>query len=62
MIEKIKKYVEKHKDEEPTKNQLKKKINSLENEVESLKSIIVEDAYEIKRLKALVKKLKQKDA
>ena len=39
-----------------------KQINALENEVESLKEIIVDDQYEIKRLKAQIKKLKESKA
>lgn len=60
MIEKLKEYVKRHENNEPTKRQLQKKINTLENEVESLKALIVDDVYEIKRLKSTIKKLKEK--
>ena len=62
LMDKIRLYVERHEKEEPTKVTLIKQINALENEVESLKEIIVDDQYEIKRLKVQIKKLKESKA
>ena len=62
LMDKLRLYVERHEKEEPTKITFIKKINALENEVESLKEIIVDDQYEIKRLKAQIKKLKESKA
>lgn len=62
LMDKLRLYVERHEKEEPTKVTLIKQINALENEVESLKEIIVDDQYEIKRLKAQIKKLKESKA
>lgn len=61
MIEKLKRYVARHKKEEPTNITLKKKINSLENEITALKEMIVEDQYEIRRLKTNLKKARSKN-
>lgn len=60
MLEKLRRYVKKHERYlEETKYQLRKQINTLNNEVESLKEMIVEDQYEIRRLKATIKKMKE---
>jgi len=61
MIEKLKRYVARHEKEEPTNITLKKKINSLENEITALKEMIVEDQYEIRRLKVNLKKVRSKN-
>ena len=61
MIEKLKRYVARYKKEEPTNITLKKKINSLENEITALKEMIVEDQYEIRRLKVNLKKVRSKN-
>lgn len=58
MIEALKRYVKRHEKEYPTNYQLRKTINTLENEVESLREMIVEDQYEIRKLKATIKKLR----
>lgn len=46
-----------HEEKEPTKRQLRKRINSLEMEVETLQSIIKEDLYA-----AFMKKLNEAEA
>jgi len=61
MIEKLKRYVARHEKEKPTNITLKKKINSLENEITALKEMIVEDQYEIRRLKVNLKKARSKN-
>lgn len=61
MIEKLKRYVARQEKEEPTNITLKKKINSLENEITALKEMIVEDQYEIRRLKTNLKKARSKN-
>lgn len=58
MIEKLRQYVRKHEIYENPIN-LKRQINTLENEIGSLKEMIVEDQYEIRRLKATIKRLRK---
>lgn len=50
MLEKLRKYVNSH--------EKIITINTLENEIATLKEMIVEDQYEIRKLKAVIKKLK----
>ena len=51
MIEGLRRYVKKH--------EKLQTINTLKNEIDSLKEMIVEDQYEIRRLKATIKKLRK---
>lgn len=51
MLEKLKKYVNSH--------EKQMNINTLKNEIESLKDIIIEKEYEIKKLKSIIKKYRK---